>query len=127
MDEGWSCAFADSRETNETTERHHRSPLRVNFICPSDTAYIVPPRLSCLILSSSRRSQSVHECFPSAELLMRNLDSPAPPSVVAVAGLAFSEQATPSGVIVDAKDGSELSFYMKHGFLELPKVARRLF
>jgi predicted GNAT family N-acyltransferase len=41
--------------------------------------------------------------------------------------LRLSEQAASTGVIVDAKDESAVSFYQKYGFLELPKVERRLF
>jgi predicted GNAT family N-acyltransferase len=41
--------------------------------------------------------------------------------------LGLSKQAASTGVIVDAKDDSAISFYGKYGFLELPKVARRLF
>ena len=41
--------------------------------------------------------------------------------------LALSEQAASAGVIVDAKDESAVSFYRKYGFLDLPKVERRLF
>jgi predicted GNAT family N-acyltransferase len=41
--------------------------------------------------------------------------------------LVLSEQAASAGVIVDAKDESAVSFYKKYGFLDLPKVERRLF
>jgi predicted GNAT family N-acyltransferase len=41
--------------------------------------------------------------------------------------LVLSEQAASAGVIVDAKDESAVSFYRKYGFLDLPKVERRLF
>jgi hypothetical protein len=60
--------LADGRKSNETMRRHHGSRLRVGFICPSDTAYIVPPWVCRLILSWSRRFQSVHEAFQSGEL-----------------------------------------------------------
>lgn len=32
-----------------------------------------------------------------------------------------------AGVVVDAKDSEAIAFYTKYGFLELPKVGRRLF
>ncbi len=41
--------------------------------------------------------------------------------------LQLSEQAASTGVVVDAKDESAVSFYGKYGFLALPKVERRLF
>lgn len=39
----------------------------------------------------------------------------------------LSKQAASAGVIVDAKDDSAISFYRKYGFLDLPKIERRLF
>lgn len=41
--------------------------------------------------------------------------------------LELSKQVASAGVIVDAKDDSAASFYTKYGFLDLPKVERRLF
>ena len=41
--------------------------------------------------------------------------------------LALSEQVASAGVIADAQDESAVSFYRKYGFLDLPKVERRLF
>ena len=41
--------------------------------------------------------------------------------------LAHSKEMASAGVVVDAKDAEALSFYRKYGFLELPKVERRLF
>lgn len=41
--------------------------------------------------------------------------------------LDLSKQAASTGVIVDAKDDSAASFYRKYGFLDLPKIERRLF
>ncbi len=41
--------------------------------------------------------------------------------------LLHSRELASAGVIVDAKDAAALAFYKKYGFLELPKVARRLF
>ena len=38
-----------------------------------------------------------------------------------------SRQLASFAVIVDAKDDSAVAFYKKYGFLELPKVANRLF
>jgi predicted GNAT family N-acyltransferase len=41
--------------------------------------------------------------------------------------LELSKQAASTGVVVDAKDESAASFYRRYGFLDLPKVERRLF
>lgn len=41
--------------------------------------------------------------------------------------LELSKQVASTGVVVDAKDDSAVSFYTKYGFLDLPKVERRLF
>ncbi|MCU1304492.1 MAG: family N-acetyltransferase [Candidatus Sulfotelmatobacter sp.] len=41
--------------------------------------------------------------------------------------LTLGKQAASAGVIADAKDDSAVSFYRKYGFLDLPKVERRLF
>jgi ribosomal protein S18 acetylase RimI-like enzyme len=41
--------------------------------------------------------------------------------------LNSSSQVASAGVIVDAKDDSAASFYRKYGFLELPKIEKRLF
>jgi predicted GNAT family N-acyltransferase len=41
--------------------------------------------------------------------------------------LQLSEQVASSGVIVDAKDDAARSFYKKYGFIELPKIDKRLF
>jgi predicted GNAT family N-acyltransferase len=41
--------------------------------------------------------------------------------------LRFSREVASAGVIVDAKDPATVAFYKKYGFLELPKVERRLF
>ncbi len=38
-----------------------------------------------------------------------------------------SRQLASAAVIVDAKDDAAVAFYKKYGFLELPKVAKRLF
>jgi predicted GNAT family N-acyltransferase len=38
-----------------------------------------------------------------------------------------SQEVASSGVIVDAKDSAAFSFYRKYGFLELPRIERRLF
>jgi predicted GNAT family N-acyltransferase len=38
-----------------------------------------------------------------------------------------SKQAASTGVVVDAKSEVALAFYRKYGFIELPKVNRRLF
>jgi ribosomal protein S18 acetylase RimI-like enzyme len=41
--------------------------------------------------------------------------------------LNSSRQVASAGVIVDAKDDSAAGFYRKYGFLELPKIEKRLF
>ena len=41
--------------------------------------------------------------------------------------LRGSKQTASAAVIVDAKDENAFAFYRKYGFLELPKIARRLF
>jgi predicted GNAT family N-acyltransferase len=41
--------------------------------------------------------------------------------------LSGSVQVASAAVIVDAKDEEALTFYKKYGFLELPRVSRRLF
>lgn len=41
--------------------------------------------------------------------------------------LRHSKELASAGVVVDAKDAAASAFYMKYGFLQLPKVERRLF
>jgi len=41
--------------------------------------------------------------------------------------LLHSRELASAGVVVDAKDAAALAFYKKYGFLELPRVERRLF
>jgi predicted GNAT family N-acyltransferase len=41
--------------------------------------------------------------------------------------LKLSEQVASTGVVVDAKDETARAFYRKYGFIELPKINRRLF
>ncbi len=41
--------------------------------------------------------------------------------------LQSSKQAASTGVVVDAKDASAEEFYKKYGFIDLPRVTRRLF
>ena len=41
--------------------------------------------------------------------------------------LPHSREVASAGVIVDAKDAAALAFYKKYGFLELPRIERRLF
>ena len=41
--------------------------------------------------------------------------------------LLHSGELASAGVVVDAKDAAALAFYKKYGFLELPKLERRLF
>lgn len=39
----------------------------------------------------------------------------------------YSREVPSAGVIVDAKDAAAVAFYTKYGFLELPRIERRLF
>jgi ribosomal protein S18 acetylase RimI-like enzyme len=41
--------------------------------------------------------------------------------------LASSQQIASAAVVVDAKDEQAITFYTKYGFIELPRVNRRLF
>ncbi len=41
--------------------------------------------------------------------------------------LGLSNEIASAAVIVDAKGASAIAFYKKYGFMELPKVDRRLF
>ena len=41
--------------------------------------------------------------------------------------LRHSREMGSAGIVVDAKDAAIFAFYKKYGFLELPKVERRLF
>jgi len=41
--------------------------------------------------------------------------------------LGYSREIASAGVIVDVKDPAATAFYRKYGFLELPRIARRLF
>jgi len=41
--------------------------------------------------------------------------------------LRLSSEVASAGVVADAIDASAVAFYKKYGFLELPKVERRLF
>jgi ribosomal protein S18 acetylase RimI-like enzyme len=41
--------------------------------------------------------------------------------------LVSSEQIASAAVVVDAKDDNAVAFYRKYGFIDLPKVAKRLF
>jgi ribosomal protein S18 acetylase RimI-like enzyme len=58
------------------------------------------------------RGQGIGEIL-LMDALFRSLDS--------------SKQVASAGVIVDAKDESAASFYKKYGFIELPKIDKRLF
>jgi len=40
---------------------------------------------------------------------------------------ALSKQIASAAVIVDAKDEAAAAFYRRYGFLDLPKIGRRLF
>ena len=68
--------------------------------------------LGRLAVSSEFRGQGLGESL-LMDALHRSLES--------------SKQIASTGVIVDAKDGSATAFYRKYGFIELPKIEKRLF
>lgn len=68
--------------------------------------------LGRLAISKAHRGQGLGELL-LMDALKRSLDS--------------SKQVASAAVVVDAKDNAAVSFYKKYGFLELPKVERRLF
>ncbi len=68
--------------------------------------------LGRLAVSSEFRGQGVGEIL-LMDALHRSLDS--------------SKQVASAGIIVDAKDESAATFYAKYGFIELPKIEKRLF
>lgn len=41
--------------------------------------------------------------------------------------LAHGKEVASAGVVVDAKDPAAMAFYKKYGFIELPRIERRLF
>ena len=41
--------------------------------------------------------------------------------------LTHGKEVASAGVVVDAKDAAALAFYKKYGFIELPRIERRLF
>jgi GNAT superfamily N-acetyltransferase len=65
-----------------------------------------------LAVSTEFRGQSLRETL-LMDALCRSLRS--------------SRQVASAGVIVDAKDDSAAGFYRRYGFLELPKIEKRLF
>lgn len=74
---------------------------------------VVPaPLLGRLAVSTAFRGQRL-----GAMLLMDTL----------YRALLHSRELASAGVVVDAKDAAALAFYKKYGFLELPRVERRLF
>ena len=68
--------------------------------------------LGRLAVSSSFRGKRIGEVL-LIDALHRSLQS--------------SKQLASAGVIVDAKDDAAASFYQKYGFLEFPRVEKRLF
>ena len=68
--------------------------------------------LGRLAVSSNFRGQGLGERL-LIDALLRSLQS--------------SRQVAAAAVVVDAKDVSAADFYKKYGFIELPKVERRLF
>jgi len=68
--------------------------------------------LGRLAVSTEFRGQRVGETL-LMDALHRSLDS--------------SKQVASAGIIVDAKDESAATFYRKYGFIELPKIEKRLF
>jgi predicted GNAT family N-acyltransferase len=86
---------------------------------PEDVAKKLPkyPMVSATLLgrlavSTEFRGQRVGETL-LMDALYRSLDS--------------SKQVASAGIIVDAKDESAATFYAKYGFIELPKIEKRLF
>lgn len=86
---------------------------------PEDVAKRLPkyPMVSATLLgrlavSSEFRGQGLGQTL-LMDALYRSLNS--------------SKQVASAGVIVDAKDDSALGFYRKYGFIELPKIEKRLF
>ncbi|MFZ0522805.1 MAG: GNAT family N-acetyltransferase [Candidatus Acidiferrales bacterium] len=65
-----------------------------------------------LAVSSEFRGQGLGETL-LMDALHRSLDS--------------SKQVASAGIIVDSKDESGAAFYRKYGFIELPKIEKRLF
>lgn len=68
--------------------------------------------LGRLAVSSEFRGQGLGETL-LMDALHRSLES--------------SKQVASAGVIVDSKDEAGATFYRKYGFIELPKIAKRLF
>jgi ribosomal protein S18 acetylase RimI-like enzyme len=68
--------------------------------------------LGRLAVSTEFRAQRVGETL-LMDALRRSLD--------------LSKQAASAGVIVDAQNDFALTFYRKYGFIDLPKIERRLF
>jgi ribosomal protein S18 acetylase RimI-like enzyme len=68
--------------------------------------------LGRLAVSTEFRGRSLGEIL-FIDALHRSLDS--------------SKQIASAGVIVDAKDESAAGFYRRYGFVELPKIEKRLF
>jgi predicted GNAT family N-acyltransferase len=86
---------------------------------PEDVAKKLPkyPMVSATLLgrlavSTEFRGQRVGETL-LMDALRRSLQS--------------SKQVASAGVIVDAKDESATAFYRKYGFIDLPKIKKRLF
>lgn len=74
---------------------------------------VVPATLiGRLAVSTAFRSQGLGE-LPLMDALKKSL--------------ASSKQVASAAVIVDAKDDQAIAFYKKYGFLELPKIPKRLF
>jgi ribosomal protein S18 acetylase RimI-like enzyme len=68
--------------------------------------------LGRLAVSTEFRGRGIGETL-LMDALYRSLDS--------------SKQVASAGIIVDAKDESAAAFYKKYGFIELPKIEKRLF
>lgn len=88
-------------------------------VIPDEVAKRLPkyPMVSATLLGrlavgTEFRGQGIGETL-LMDALYRSLDS--------------SKQVASAGIIVDAKDESAAAFYKKYGFIELPKIEKRLF
>jgi len=86
---------------------------------PEDVSKRLPryPMVSATLLGRLAVSERFRKLGLGESLLMDALHR----------ALQSSEQIASAVVIVDAKDGPAVTFYKKYGFIELPKIERRLF
>jgi GNAT superfamily N-acetyltransferase len=86
---------------------------------PPEVAKKLPkyPVVPATLVGRLAVSTAFREQGHGATLLMDALDR----------SLRYSREIASAGVIVDAKDSAAAAFYRKYGFLDLPKIERRLF